>query len=150
MPQLQEQVKKLIHFYENISLVNLSELSVFYSKNAYFKDPFNDVYGVKKIEKIFEHMFESLQKPSFVVRDVATQEHHTFITWDFYFEVKQLPSRGVMAIKGATHIVWEYNEGQNSWQINSHRDYWDAAEELYEKMPLIGYVLRWIKKKFSS
>lgn len=24
-----------------------------------------------------------------------------------------------------------------------HRDYWDAAEELYEKLPVLGRLMRW-------
>jgi len=28
-----------------------------------------------------------------------------------------------------------------------HRDYWDAAEELYEKLPVIGALMRWLKKR---
>jgi hypothetical protein len=150
MPQVQEQVKKLINFYENISLLNLSDLRIYYSKNAAFKDPFNEVSGVEKIEKIFEHMFESLKNPLFKVKDVASQEHHTFITWVFYYELKQMPSKGMMEIKGASHIVWDYNESQNIWQIISHRDYWDAAEEVYENIPLLGHVLKWLKKKLST
>jgi hypothetical protein len=27
-----------------------------------------------------------------------------------------------------------------------HRDYWDAAEELYEKLPVIGFVMKQLKK----
>ena len=29
--------------------------------------------------------------------------------------------------------------------VNYHRDYWDAAEELYEKIPVLGWFLRRIK-----
>jgi steroid delta-isomerase len=27
-----------------------------------------------------------------------------------------------------------------------HRDYWDAAEELYEKLPVLGALMRWLKQ----
>jgi 2-polyprenyl-6-methoxyphenol hydroxylase-like FAD-dependent oxidoreductase len=30
--------------------------------------------------------------------------------------------------------------------INYHRDYWDAAEELYEKLPLLGGLMRILKR----
>ena len=31
-------------------------------------------------------------------------------------------------------------------RVNYHRgDYWDAAEELYEKLPLIGSLMYWLK-----
>ena len=28
-----------------------------------------------------------------------------------------------------------------------HRDYWDAAEELYEKLPILGGLMRWLKRR---
>jgi hypothetical protein len=31
-----------------------------------------------------------------------------------------------------------------------HRDYWDAAEELYEQLPLLGTVLRGVKKRLRA
>jgi steroid Delta-isomerase len=30
-----------------------------------------------------------------------------------------------------------------------HRDYWDAAEELYEKLPILGGLMRWLKRQAS-
>ncbi|NBU45056.1 MAG: nuclear transport factor 2 family protein, partial [Betaproteobacteria bacterium] len=30
-----------------------------------------------------------------------------------------------------------------------HRDYWDAAEELYEKFPLVGHMMRWLKRRVN-
>jgi steroid delta-isomerase len=28
-----------------------------------------------------------------------------------------------------------------------HRDYWDSAEELYEKVPLLGAFMCWLKRR---
>ncbi|MCA0424309.1 MAG: nuclear transport factor 2 family protein, partial [Proteobacteria bacterium] len=35
-------------------------------------------------------------------------------------------------------------------RIAEHRDYWDAAEELYEKLPAIGALMRWLKRRANS
>jgi len=35
-------------------------------------------------------------------------------------------------------------------RVNSHRDYWDAAEELYEKLPLMGLLMRFLRRTMSS
>lgn len=32
-------------------------------------------------------------------------------------------------------------------RIAQHRDDWDAAEELYEKLPAIGALMRWLKRR---
>ena len=34
--------------------------------------------------------------------------------------------------------------------IELHRDYWDAAEELYEKLPAVGSLMRWLKKRANQ
>jgi hypothetical protein len=31
-----------------------------------------------------------------------------------------------------------------------HRDYWDAAEELYEKLPLLGSLMRFLKRQAAG
>jgi hypothetical protein len=34
--------------------------------------------------------------------------------------------------------------------IAFHRDYWDAAEELYEKLPAVGSLMRWLKRRANT
>ena len=48
-------------------------------------------------------------------------------------------------ILGATHLVFT-----PQGQISLHRDYWDAAEELYEKLPVVGSLMRWLKKRANA
>jgi hypothetical protein len=31
-----------------------------------------------------------------------------------------------------------------------HRDYWDAAEELYEKLPVVGALMRWLRRRAAQ
>ena len=48
-------------------------------------------------------------------------------------------------IRGASHLKFD-GEGR----IRYHRDYWDAAEELYEKLPVLGGLMRLLKKRAAS
>jgi hypothetical protein len=34
--------------------------------------------------------------------------------------------------------------------VTLHRDYWDAAEELYEKLPVVGGLMRLIKRRLAT
>jgi hypothetical protein len=43
---------------------------------------------------------------------------------------------------GASHFVFT-----STGLVTLHRDYWDAAEELYEKLPLLGSAMRWLKRR---
>jgi hypothetical protein len=48
-------------------------------------------------------------------------------------------------IRGATHICFA-----TDGRVTMHRDYWDAAEELYEKLPLLGGLMRFLKRAASK
>jgi steroid Delta-isomerase len=137
------RVQRVVQFYEQLREADLPRLAELYAPDARFKDPFNEVRGLEPIRAIFGHMFRALQGPRFVVHDVVTQRDDCFLTWDFHFA----PRRGaaVMCIRGATHLRF----GADGL-ITEHRDYWDAAEELYEKLPLLGTLMRWLKRRVAG
>jgi ketosteroid isomerase-like protein len=138
-------VARLIALFETLTPQSLAGLADIYAADAQFKDPFNDVQGLDAIRGVFEHMFVALQQPRFVITRQVTQGGDCFITWDFYFYLASY-QRGVeQKIAGASHLVFDA-EGR----VQVHRDYWDAAEELYEKLPLVGSLMRWLKRRANS
>jgi hypothetical protein len=52
-------------------------------------------------------------------------------------------------IRGGSHLKFA-PDNDGAWRITLHRDYWDAAEELYEKLPLVSGLMRWLKKRVNS
>lgn len=133
-------VQNLVAFFEQLKPQDVSGLSALYAPQARFKDPFNDVRGVPEIERIFTHMFESLDTPHFIVTERIVQGEQCFLTWDFRFRFKRFDTHTWQTIQGGTHVVFNAQG-----QITLHRDYWDAAEELYEKLPWVGALMRWLK-----
>jgi ketosteroid isomerase-like protein len=131
---------KLIHFFESISQENTVDLKQIYTDDVFFKDPFNEVNGIQHVITIFDHMFHQLDQPRFVVTTHVIQGDQAFLTWDFLFKMKRF-NRNEQCIRGASHIRFAADG-----RVSYHRDYWDVAEELYEKLPLIGSVMRGLKK----
>lgn len=130
----------MLSWYETISPQNLNKIERFYSAEAWFKDPFNEVRGINEISRIFAHMFETTQNPRFVIKDRMEQKDQAFISWDFLFEL-----RGVAyCVHGASHLRFN-----SQGLVNYHRDYWDAAEELFQKLPVIGGPVRWLRRQFA-
>ncbi len=140
----QEQtIQNIIHRFEHLELSNIAELLGIYAKDAFFKDPFNEVRGHAAIEKIFSHMFDQVNHPRFVILNHIHQEQSLCLTWEFRFSFKNEKSQQV--IRGCSWLTLN-EEGL----ITEHRDYWDAAEELYEKLPILGSFMRWIKRKLKA
>lgn len=139
--QHQAALDRLVRFYETISLTSVrTQFGEIYAGQASFKDPFNEVVGLDAICRIFEHMFEQVDNPRFVVKVRVLQHDQAFITWDFLFQLKRV-SAAEQCVRGATHL--EFDAGG---KVLLHRDYWDAAEELYEKFPVLGSFMRFLKR----
>lgn len=139
-----EALDRLRRFFETLSLDSVRDIGTIYAADAYFKDPFNEVRGVAAIEHIFRHMFGQVDAPRFVVHEVLAQGSQAFITWDFRFRMKRFdPSEQV--IRGASHLRFDA-----AGLVVFHRDYWDAAEELYEKLPVLGSLMRFLRRRAAS
>jgi hypothetical protein len=123
----------------------VAQLHTIYDAQARFKDPFNEVQGLPEIEKIFRHMYVALEQPHFVVTGQVVDGPQAFLTWEFRFRFKRFDTTTLQAVRGASHVV--FNE---QGLVTVHRDYWDAAEELYEKLPVLGGLMRWLKKRANT
>lgn len=142
---IHQAVTHLVALFETLTPTSVATLPAFYAANARFKDPFNDVTGLPAITAIFAHMFEALEAPRFVVRERIVQGQQCFLTWEFHFRFRRIKQGEEQVILGGSHLVFDA-----AGLVTLHRDYWDAAEELYEKLPVVGGVMRWLKRRANS
>ena len=135
------RVARVIARFEHLTREDLPRLDEIYTDDALFKDPFNEVEGLAAVQAVFAHMFDALDEPRFVVRDAVVQGGQCLLTWDFLFRFKRYRYE-LQKVHGASHLRFAADG-----RIARHRDYWDAAEELYEKLPAIGALMRWLKRR---
>jgi ketosteroid isomerase-like protein len=131
----------LVVYFETLTPQSLERLGDFYAPDARFKDPFNDVQGVAAIRRIFEHMYRQVDAPRFVVTDRLAEGDRAMLVWNFHFVRRGQPQ----VIRGATHLRFA-----NDGKVLIHRDYWDAAEELYMTLPGIGWLMRRLRAALAA
>ena len=144
-PALTPVVQRVVAYFETFTPHSVAELARFYDPQARFKDPFKDVCGLTAIQGIFAHMFVTLEAPRFSITSQVIQGNQCFLTWEFRFKFKRFLRETEQTIVGGSHLQFS-----SAGLITLHRDYWDAAEELYEKLPLVGSLMRWLKKRANS
>lgn len=132
----------LIHWFEHLSPETIDQLPNFYAADAEFKDPFNEVRGSAAIAQIFRHMFAQVDEPRFVVGSRFSGSDGVMLLWDFHFRSRGPLSPQAMTVRGATHLRFDA-----AGKVVLHRDYWDAAEELYAKLPLLGSLMRGLQRR---
>jgi steroid delta-isomerase len=137
MTHADTRVAALIARYETLQPADLDRLVALYAEDCRFKDPFNDVRGRTALRRVFEHMFETLKAPRFVVIEAFVEGDQCFLGWDFH--------AGDLVVRGASHLRFD-----GGGLVATHRDYWDAAEELYEKLPVLGALMRLLKRRLRA
>ncbi len=146
MPVPYEQaVQNICTFFESLQPSDIARIAEFYTEDAYFKDPFNEVKSQAAIASIFSHMFTALDNPRFVIKQRIVQGDQCFLVWDFLFAFKTFKKGQLQTVRGGSHLTLAPDG-----RISQHRDYWDAAEELYEKLPVVGALMRWLRAKAAK
>ncbi len=137
-------IDKLIAFYESMSPATVAQIGNVYARDAYFKDPFNEFSGVDKIEAVFRHMYRQLQHPRFVIHGWSGTDNEGFVIWDMQFRSRLIHGDENQKIHGVSHIRFN-----SSGKVNYHRDYWDTGEELYAKLPVIRWLIQWLRRAMA-
>ena len=137
-----DRVDTRVRCFEALTPQSVAELARLYAEDCRFRDPFNDIRGRDQLQAVFLHMFAQLEAPRFIVRDRVVDAPRVLLTWDFEFRFRRWRRGEMQSIHGASLLVFDA-----AGLVASHRDYWDAAEELYEKRPAVGGLLRWLKRR---
>ena len=143
-----QALARLADYFETMTPESVSRIGDYYAPDARFKDPFNDVRGVPAIGQVFHHMFGQVGQPRFIVTDRIGGEGgegSAVLLWQFHFNARFGLRERQQRIQGASHLRFD-----GAGLVVLHRDYWDAAEELYGKLPLLGSLMRALARKLAA
>ena len=138
---MKDAARALGHFYATLTPASLARLGDFYAADAHFCDPFNDVTGLPAIERIFLHMFATLEAPRFEVTTCLCDGPEAMLGWRFRFG----SGASLREISGVSHVRFDA-----SGRVVEHIDHWDAARQLYESVPLLGPILRALRRRLQA
>lgn len=136
---------RIAALFENFTAQDVRRLQDWYTPDAWFKDPFHEVQGLEEVQRIYAHMFEALDDPRFLVTSRIVQGHECFLAWEFRYAMRRWQPGRRQLVRGASHLKLA-PDGRIAW----HRDYWDAAEEVYEKLPVLGGLMRWLRRRAAA
>jgi steroid delta-isomerase len=138
-------IDRFIGFFEGLEQSDLGLIGDIYTDDVHFVDPFSDFHGLPTLTGIFEAMFTKMRDYRLEVHEFGMIGPDTgFVRWTMYGYVKQL-GKDIWIVEGGS-LVRFAEDGRVREQI----DYWDAASQMYERLPVIGWVLRKIRQKLAQ
>jgi hypothetical protein len=131
-----------VAFFESLSPAALDRLAEVATPNIHFVDPFNDVIGLEPLRRILRGMYADTQDPRFAVTHRAFDGDVCFLRWVFTARVPAL--RGDWRIEGMTELRFA-----EDGRVREHIDHWDAARQFHERLPVLGWVLRRVRRRLA-
>ena len=136
-----ETVEKFKAYFNQMKLGNDTILNEIYSDNVIFIDPIHQINGIENLKSYFKKLDGNLIKGSFRFIDESIRDNTAYLQWEMNLHLKR-PRKNVKA-SGISVLTVEQ-------KITKHRDYFDAGELFYENIPLLGKIIRSLKKKIAS
>ena len=142
MTSTKQLVDQLKSYYKDLHAADLSELHRIYADNVTFKDPVHTIQGLVDLEDYFQALCSDLSDCRFEFLDELVSEGSAYIKWVMHFRHPKLGNR-LISVRGVSHLKF-------SDRIDYQEDFYDMGAMLYEQLPLLGNVTRWLRHRLAS
>lgn len=139
-PANPEPLNRFIEVYGSLTADTVDRLDEVYSEAIEFIDPLHQISGLSDLKQYMKLMYANVSNYSIDIRSSIAEGNEAFLTWEMRFRHPKLRAGAMIEFEGSSHLRFDD-------KITFHRDYYDAGQMLYEHIPLIGTVIRSIKKR---
>lgn len=128
-------------FLNGLSLAKLDHLGDIYSPAVEFHDPIHQTRGLAALRRVYESLLQPRENLAVTVTDAHGDEHTGFLLWTMRYQVRGRPH----VITGTSHLKFAPDG-----RVAVQHDYWDASFAVYGAHPLLGWLMRGLKRLAAS
>ncbi len=141
---MNDSLSRYVRALETLEPGTLAGLLALCDPEIHFRDPFNDCHGIDAFGRVMNDIFDKLDNVRFTAHHVAwsaSDESCALLQWTLRANLRAFANKS-WQVEGCSvlHVA-------ENGSITAHYDYWDAASALYERIPLIGFVLRSLRRR---
>jgi hypothetical protein len=129
--------------YQSLDRNNLHQLKEVYSQQIEFVDAVDKIQGIDALTEYFEHLYQNMKYCRFIIENIIEQNGQACIVWHMEYSHHKINAGNMITVEGSSFLKF-------SDKIDFHRDYVDMGQMLYEHLPLIGMVIKGIKKRVRA
>lgn len=139
----QATLNKLVAFYQSLDTVDLSRLSEIYHPDICLTDPVAEHHSLRVVEVYFTSLLKNLHYCRFEVDECHLFNGTALLIWQMIYAHPALQRGRQQKLAGSSHLLFRDD------RIIFQRDYYDMGAMLYEKIPMLGAVVRQLKKRLQ-
>jgi hypothetical protein len=127
---------------------NLTEQSVgekiagVYSQDAYLNDTLKEHTGLTAIRDYLIQTARAVKLCRVKIVDAAVSGEDIYIRWTMDVQFNNLNRGKLSRSSGMSHLRLD-----SDGLIKFHQDYWDSTSGFFQYVPIVGTLIRWIKRR---
>lgn len=126
--------------YRELNIDSLDLLDGVYAEDIVFTDPIHRVEGLSALKDYFRRMYENVAEIDFRFSDVCAESCRAALSWTMIMRHQRFRPAEVLELPGASIIRF-------SDRVHYHRDYFDLGAMIYERVPVLGGMVRAVKSR---
>lgn len=138
-------MENFLNVYQNLNRDNLHSLTAVYTHDIHFVDPAHEIVGLENLTSYFASLYQNVQSIEFAYRHTHVLQKEAYVQWDMKFIHSKLGGGRSISISGVTFVQF-HDDGM----IYFHHDYFDLGVMVYEHLPLLGRIVKYIKRSLST
>ncbi|GGC71740.1 nuclear transport factor 2 family protein [Marinobacter halophilus] len=138
---LPKVMERFCSLFNELDKGNLHKLQDVYGEDILFRDPFGEASGLDELTSYFAGAYANVIRCRFRFETPVIQRGWCTIPWVMELQHKRIKGGKPVEVEGISHL--EIRDGR----VRYHRDYFDAGQLLYENLPVVGGVIRWLKEQ---
>lgn len=131
------------HSYQNMLQMDLSQLDHLYADNIIFKDPVHEIKGLVMLQDYMANISSTVLECRFEYLGELLSSSDAYIKWNMHFRHPKLAAGKLLTVRGVSQLMFEK-------KIHYHEDFYDLGAMLYEHVPVVGGMTRWLKRRLTA
>lgn len=120
----------------------LHVLDEIYAPDVEFRDPVHEINGLPALRAYYGRLYDGLVSCHFDFEAEVIQDQQGMLVWIMRFQHARFRRGEKLELRGVSHLKF-----REDGKVFQHHDYFDMGEFIYERIPVLGGVIRAIKSR---
>lgn len=129
-------------FYQNSGELHLEQIDALYTQDIEFRDPLHTILGILALKSYMKNLYANSRDIRFEYTDEFSGENWATISWLMHFRHPSLAGGKLISVRGITQIRF-------TDRIFYHEDFYDLGAMIYQHVPVLGRIIRFINQRIG-
>jgi len=141
--RFEELAERFSRLFSSLTEEGVGDLvSDVYARDAYLNDTLKEVRGVDSIREYLIDSGKAVRSCQVQLNDLVRSQRNYYVRWTMDIRFKKLKKGQLCRSQGISHLRFD-----EDGRIIYHQDYWDSTGGVFEHIPLLGLLIRLVKKR---